>query len=109
MITPSDRINENEKYKKNCYVDGENLICTFCKYIINHKNKFLLDQHLNTSKHKANKYKKKTPQETNQPTSTSQEEHKIINIDLVYALTQANISLEKIDKLKLFLLKYCKN
>ncbi|CAG8697158.1 8707_t:CDS:1, partial [Cetraspora pellucida] len=57
----------------------------------------------------ANEYKKETPQETNQTTSTSQEEHEIINIDLVYALTQANILLEKIDKLKLFLLKYCKN
>ncbi|CAG8566042.1 10959_t:CDS:2, partial [Scutellospora calospora] len=37
------------------------------------------------------------------------EEHDAINIDLIYALTQANILLEKVDKLKLFFLKYCKN
>ncbi|CAG8705520.1 11935_t:CDS:1, partial [Cetraspora pellucida] len=48
MITPKDRIKENEEYKKNFYIDGESLFCTFCKCIVNHKNKFLLDQHLKT-------------------------------------------------------------
>ncbi|CAG8774777.1 12542_t:CDS:2, partial [Ambispora leptoticha] len=36
-------------------------------------------------------------------------ERDAINIDLIHALTQANIPLEKVDKLKPFFLKYCKN
>ncbi|CAG8441008.1 2214_t:CDS:2 [Cetraspora pellucida] len=59
MITPNDRVNENEEYKKNFYVDGESLFCTFFKCILNYKNKFILDQHLRTDKHKTNKFKVK--------------------------------------------------
>ncbi|CAG8580574.1 11735_t:CDS:2, partial [Scutellospora calospora] len=33
-----------------------------------------------------------------------EEEHDAINLDLIYALTQANIPLEKVDKLKPFFL-----
>ncbi|CAG8834478.1 19395_t:CDS:2, partial [Cetraspora pellucida] len=112
MITPNDRVNENEEYKKNFYVAGENLFCIFCKCILNYKNKFLLDQHLKTNKHRTNEYKpKENLQETTSQNVSNicQEEREMINVDLVYALTQANIPLEKIDKLKPFLLKYCKN
>ncbi|CAG8850005.1 24087_t:CDS:1, partial [Racocetra persica] len=107
-----DRINENEEYKNSFYVDDKKLFCTFCKVIINHRNKFLLDQHLNTSKHRLNKCKAKDPEGTSQITfdsNTCREEREMINVDLVHALIQANILLEKIDKLKLFLLKHCKN
>ncbi|CAG8847136.1 12208_t:CDS:1, partial [Racocetra persica] len=38
--------------------------------------------------------------------NTCREERDAINIDLIHALTQANIPLEKVDKLKPFFLKY---
>ncbi|CAG8770051.1 27078_t:CDS:1, partial [Racocetra persica] len=110
MITPNDRVNENEEYKKIFYIEGESLYCTFCKCIINYKNKFLLDQHLKTDKHKTNKHKAKgNPQEINKPApniNTCREERDAINIDLIHALTRSNILLEKVDKLKPFFLKY---
>ncbi|CAG8500199.1 6918_t:CDS:2, partial [Scutellospora calospora] len=82
MITPNDRVNENEEYKKNFYVESKSL------------------------------FSNENPQETNEPASkinTCREERDAINIDLIHALTQANIPLEKVDRLKPFFLKYCKN
>ena len=71
MISLINRINENEDYKNNFYVDNENLFCTFCKCILNYKNKFLLDQHLKTEKHKNNMHKTKNLQEVQEDTATT--------------------------------------
>ncbi|CAG8617742.1 2618_t:CDS:2, partial [Scutellospora calospora] len=104
MITPKDHIKENEEYEKNFYIDSKSLFCTFCKCIVNHKNKFLLDQHFKTDKYRTNEYKTKNLQKTSKMVSninTCQEKNETINIDLIYTLTQANILLEKVDKLKL--------
>jgi hypothetical protein len=109
MIFPIDRINQNEEYKNNFYIDNKNLLCTFCKCILNYKNKFLLDQHLKTNKHKNNQQKAEENQIDLYINNTNKKEYEKINIDLICALTQANIPLEKINKLKPFLLKYCKN
>jgi hypothetical protein len=109
MITPNNRINENEEYKNNFYTDNENLYCTFCKCLLNYRNKFLLDQHLKTEKHRKNMQKMKDNSQEIHTCYTHQEEREMINVDLVHALTQANIPIEKVDKLKPFFLKYCKN
>ena len=86
---------------------------------IDHKNKLKVDQHLNTKKHKNNKtaierrniqvnnrVNRQTTLETFEDTISEKDE---LNLELVKIFTAANIPLEKVDKLRPFFRKYCKN
>ncbi|CAG8508710.1 24492_t:CDS:2, partial [Racocetra persica] len=101
--SPTERRLENSEYK-NFYVDGQKLFCEFCKHVIDHTKKSTLDSHLKSDKHKNNVIKaeklKSSRQTTLDTTSNILNDHERINIALVKAFTNANISLEKVDQLK---------
>ncbi|GES82252.1 hypothetical protein GLOIN_2v1776946 [Rhizophagus clarus] len=78
-----------------------------------HVLKSVVDKHLKTLKHENNK-KNSNSNQLIQKTITSLvrnnlNEREMINIEVVEAFTFADIPLEKIEKLKPFLLKHCKN
>src|SRR2546421_11341284 len=119
MVTASERGSLTQLYKDNYYVSGIIMFCKFYNIIIDHKNKSKVDQHLNTKKHKNNKTaikrrniqvnnreNRQTILETFEDTITEKDE---LNLELVKIFTAANIPLEKIDKLRPFFCKYCKN
>ena len=119
MVTASERVSSTQLYKDNYYVSGIIMFCKFCNIIIDHKNKSKVDQHLNTKKHKNNKtaikrrniqvnnrVNRQTTLETFEDTISEKDE---LNLELVKIFTAANIPLEKVDKLRPFFRKYCKN
>jgi hypothetical protein len=111
MINATERQRECDLYKENFYVEGNKLFCVFCNCVIDHTKKSLLDQHLKTEKHKDNQSKEKPPRQLTLTGSINNflNDRDTINKDLVRAFTQANIPLEKVDKLKPFLTQYCRN
>ncbi|CAG8810025.1 18448_t:CDS:1, partial [Racocetra persica] len=113
MVSPDERRLENAEYKKNFYVDGQKLFCTFCQHVVDYTKKSTLDSHLKSDKHKSNIIKteklKLTRQTTLDIASISSNERELINIALVNAFTKADISLYKVDKLKDFFLENCRN
>ena len=119
MVTASERVSSTQLYKDNYYVSGIIMFCKFCNIIIDHKNKSKVDQHLNTKKYKNNKtaierrniqvnnrVNRQTTLETFEDTISEKDE---LNLELVKIFTAANIPLEKVDKLRPFFHKYCKN
>jgi hypothetical protein len=116
MVTATERVNSTPLYKNNYYVSGTIMFCKFCNITIDHKNKSKIDQHLNTNKHKNNKVaierrnihrpQQQTTLETFEDTISERDE---LNLELVKVFTAADIPLEKVDKLRPFFRKYCKN
>ena len=94
-------------------LQGSILWCQFCNVKVDHKRKDTLDKHLHTTKHLKNKNTGNNSTLLIQRTIPSFEntlnEKEKINIKVVEAFTFADILLEKIEKLKPFLLKHCKN
>jgi hypothetical protein len=114
-ISASDRVRYSKLYQEEFYVDGVKLFCRSCNVLINHDRKTTLDSHLESQKHKkAKNLSKGSGIITKQTTLTGTykqviTENEQINIDLVKIMCEADIPLEKLNKLKPFLLKYCKN
>lgn len=116
MVTAVERVNSATTYKDNYYVNGYILFCKFCNITVDYKNKSKVDQHLRTNKHKNNKAiiekntlsksRQQTTLETFENTFTERDE---FNLELVKVFTAANIPLEKVNKLRPFFRKYCKN
>jgi len=109
MVTASERVNSIQLYKDNYYVSGIIMFCKFCNITIDHKNKSKVDQHLNTKKHKNNKtaIERRNIQVNNKQNTISEKDE--LNLELVKIFIAANILLEKVDKLRPFFCKYCKN
>ncbi|RIA81805.1 hypothetical protein C1645_836371 [Glomus cerebriforme] len=78
---------------------------------VKYKRKDTIDKHLHTVKHLKNKITDiNSPiQRTLLSFENTINERERVNTDVVATFTTADISLEKIEKLKPFLLKYCKN
>src|SRR3989440_12033503 len=109
MVTASERVNSIQLYKDNYYVSGIIMFCKFCNITIDHKNKSKVDQHLNTKKHKNNKtaIERRNIQVNNKQNTISEKDE--LNLELVKVFYCSNIPFEKVDKLKPFFRKYCKN
>lgn len=111
----ADRIRNSRLYQQEFYVDGIKLFCRSCNVLINHDRKSTLDSHLESQKHKKAKNSlEESSIITRQTTLTGTcrqviTDNEMINLDLVKAMSEADIPLEKINKLKPFLSKYCKN
>ena len=100
--------------EKTIFSKGNLLWCQFCNVKVDHEVKSVVDKHLQTIKHENNKKNTNNSNQLIQRTITSLvgntlNERELINIEIVEAFTFADIPLEKIEKLKPFLLKYCKN
>ena len=116
MVTVTERVNSTQLYKDNYYASGIFMFCKFCNITIDHTNKSKVDQHLKTKKHENNKtaIERRTNNRPQQQTTLETFKHTIserdeLNLELVKVFTAADIPLEKVDKLRPFFRKYCKN
>jgi len=112
MVAPHVRLSQSAEYRENYIVQGNVLWCRFCNLEVEHKRKDSIDKHLHTAKHLKNKTTNNSNlsiQRTLPSFENTISEKERVNIDVVAAFTSADIPLEKIEKLKPFLLKYCKN
>ncbi|CAG8804132.1 12267_t:CDS:1, partial [Racocetra persica] len=101
---------KSSEYKGEFYADSGKLFCYFCKIVVKHEHKSIIDNHHCSKKHKTNMKLEKTllTQKTRQTMIISCQkllsESEQINLDFLYTLTAADIPLEKAEKLKLFFL-----
>jgi len=112
MVAPHIRLSQSSEYRENYIVQGNVLWCRFCNVQIDHERKDSVDKHIKTAKHIKNKTKGNNSlsiQRTLPSFEDTLNEREKINKDVVEAFTYANISLEKIEKLRPFLLKHCNN
>ncbi|PKC09395.1 hypothetical protein RhiirA5_398747 [Rhizophagus irregularis] len=111
MVAPHVRLSQSAEYRENYIVQGNVLWCRFCNTGVEHKRKDTVDKHLRTVKHLKNKTTDiNSPIQRTIPSfENTISERERVNTDVVAAFTSADIPLEKIEKLKPFLLKYCKN
>ncbi|CAG8591327.1 1207_t:CDS:2 [Scutellospora calospora] len=113
MVSAAERRVEKPEYKTNFYVDGQKLFCEVCQHVVDYTRKSIVDNHLKSDKHKNNIIKAEklrlTYQTTLDTVSIKLSDCELINIALVNVFTKADILLYKVDKLKSFLLEYCKN
>ncbi|GBC02652.1 hypothetical protein RclHR1_04730013 [Rhizophagus clarus] len=99
MGSAIERVLENPEYVKSFYVDNEKLFCDVCQNtVLDHTKKYTIDKHLKSKKHISNAEKKRIDNEREQ-----------MNVALVKSFIQADIPLEKVDKLKSFFQEYCVN
>ena len=100
-------------FGKQLYLQGNLLWCRFCNVKVDHETKSLVDKHLKTLKHENNKNGNNSNQLIQRTipslVGNTLNEREKINVEIVEAFTFADIPLEKIEKLKPFLLKNCKN
>jgi len=114
MVSAHVRLSQSSLYRENYILQDNILWCCFCNVKVDHEVKSVVDKHLQTLKHENNKKNTTNYNRIIQKTIPSLvgnnlNEKEIINIEVVEAFTFADIPLEKIEKLKPFLLKYCKN
>src|SRR6266498_5221621 len=113
MVSAHIRLFQSSEYRENFILQDKFLLCLFCNIKVDHEKKSILDKHLLTSKHKNNKNKNNSNLQIQRTipsiVGSSLNEKEKINIEMIEAFTFVDIPLEKIEKLKLFLLKYCKN
>ncbi|CAG8766022.1 10589_t:CDS:1, partial [Cetraspora pellucida] len=93
------------------FVDTGLLMCRFCCHSVNWKLKSTITAHINTHTHKNLKAKAhNSSNKTRQPTINSivnaNKSRKVVINDLISAFIQADIPLEKVDKLRPWLRKY---
>ena len=112
MVAPHICLLQYIEYQENYIVQGNVLWCRFCNIAVEHKRKDTIDKHFNTMKHLKNKNINNSNlsiQRTLLLFENTINEKERVNIDMIAAFISADIPLEKIEKLKPFLLKYCKN
>ena len=114
MVSAHVCLSQSSLYRENYILQGNLLWCQFCNVKVDHEVKSVVDKHLQTIKHENNKKNTNNSNQLIQRTITSLvgntlNERELINIEIVEAFTFADIPLEKIERLKPFLLKYCKN
>src|SRR6266542_3840997 len=113
MVTASEQLSKNSSFQIHFHLENKILYCKFCNYIVNHKSKSVVENQINSLTHLKKKREVKADAEALQTTILSiyqvRSEKQEINLHLVEAFTKADILLEKIDKLKPFLINFCKN
>ena len=114
MVSAHIRLSQSSIYRENYILQGSVLWCRFCNIKVDHEIKSIVDKHLQTLKHENNKKNANNSNHLIQRTIPSLtgntlNERERINIEVVEAFTFADIPLEKIEKLKPFLMRYCKN
>ncbi|CAG8799666.1 23968_t:CDS:1 [Racocetra persica] len=90
-VSAFDRAKSSE-YKEEFYADGGKLFCRFCKIVIDHKHKSVIDNHRHSKKHQTYIEIEKTlssqSQKTRQTTIISHykllSESEQINLDFLY-------------------------
>src|SRR6185369_11818207 len=111
VVSALERLRKKSHYNNHLYVETGKLYCHFCNHTINHEKKSIVDNHIESAKHKAAEQKQKNNPQLLQSSllSFTNNDHDKINIAIIEAFTKADIPLDKIDKLKSFFNSYCKN
>ena|SRR6266542_4722896 len=113
MITPHVRLSQSAEYRENYILQDSILWYQFCNVEVDHKRKDTLDKHLHTIKYLKNKNTGNNftllIQRTILLFENTLNKREKINMEVVETFTFADILLEKVEKLKPFLLKHCKN
>lgn len=114
MVSAHVRLSQSSTYRENYILQGSVLWCRFCNIKVDHEAKSIVDKHLLTLKHENNKRNANNSNHLIQRTISSLtgnnlNEREKMNVEIVEAFTFADIPLEKVEKLKPFLMKYCKN
>lgn len=114
MVSAHIRLSQSSTYRENYILQGSVLWCRFCNIKVDHEVKSIVDKHLLTLKHENNKRNTNNSNHLIQRTIPSLtgnnlNERERINVEIIEAFTFADIPLEKVEKLKPFLTKYCKN
>ena len=113
MVIASERLSKNSSFQIHFHLENKTLYCKFCNHIVNHERKSVVENHINSPTHLKKKREVEAGTEALQTTIPSiyqvRSEKQEINLHLVEAFTKADIPLEKIDKLKPFLINFCKN
>src|SRR6266540_3860649 len=113
MVTASERLSKNSSFQIHFRLENKTLYCKFCNHIVNHERKSIVENYINSPTHLKKKKEIEVDAEALQTTISSiyqvKSEKQEINLYLVEAFTKADIPLEKIDKLKPFLINFCKN
>lgn len=112
MVSASERLTKNPKYKPDFYASGGKLFCKVCEVVINHEKKSTIDNDLKSDGHIS---KTQSPvQSTSHQVGIklfqqSNNAKEIFIEDFLRVFVQADIPIEKADYFKSFLMQYCKN
>jgi hypothetical protein len=112
MVSAAARRLETQEYKEIFYIEDSKLRCRYCTTVVNHEKKSVVDNHLQSKRHiaaKKNYNERRVPLQRTLSFSGPLNDRETINLEIVKAFTAVDIPLEKIDALKPFFLKYCKN
>ena len=108
-LTPKFRA---EQYPNDYYHSGNQLFCRVCQHSIDWKRKDTCDDHLKSKNHIKNHDKRRnhgTPLQTTIPATISSSDSRTEFIeDFVAVCAESDIPLEKLKKLRPFLVKHCK-
>ncbi|CAG8534452.1 21003_t:CDS:1, partial [Cetraspora pellucida] len=112
MVTATEHLAKNPKYKSDFYVSGRKLFCKVCQVIVNYEKKSTIDNYLKSDKHTSNSNKpvQSTLLQVGIKFFKQSDDIKETFIkDFLQIMVQVDISIEKADYFKSFLMKYCKN
>jgi hypothetical protein len=103
-LTALERVN-SDNYENNFYELNEKMYCIACKSVVNHARKSVIDKHLTSASHiRKENLTNLILDNITQPNLTK---NKDINLELTKAFVEADIPLEKINKLHNFLKEFC--
>lgn len=99
-----------EQYPNDYYASGQQLFCKFCQHTIDWSRKDTCNDHLKSKVHQKNKTKSsgRALQVSLDVASKSQDCRREFVEDFVAMCTEADIPLEKMRKMRPFVLKHCK-
>lgn len=106
-----------EQYPNDYYVSGEMLFCKFCQHTVDWKRKNTCDDHLLSKAHMKNKERNRATnvckantlmQTSIAGSNKSADLRRQFVEDFVAICAEADIPLEKLEKLRLFMVKHCR-
>ena len=108
--TPEERV---KQFPNDLYSDSGVLFCKFCDHSVDHVRVDTIKDHLKSKKHKQRKDLKEAGGSTGAQQVTlkslkSRDLREEFVVDFIKMASMADIPLEKVEKMKPFLVKYCK-
>ena len=113
MVTASERLSKNSSFQIHFRLENGKLYYKFYNHIVKHERKSVVESHISSPTHLKKKREVEAGAETLQTTILNiyqvRSKKQKINLYIVEAFSKADILLEKIDKLKPFLIEFCNN
>ena len=112
MVSASERLVKNPKYKSDFYASSGKLFCKACEIVVNYEKKSTIYNYLKSDAHtsKTQRPVQSTSHQVGIKLFQQSNDIKETFIkDFLCIFVQANIPIEKANYFKLFLKQYCKN